>query len=119
MRGTWRELIETYLSSRPTLRGAVLLIDSRHPSMDSDRQMRDWLQHWRIPVVLVATKTDKLSRSAWIEARKEIARSLELREEEEIIPFSATTGEGRDRLWRAVEDLCRKKSVVSVRSNLL
>lgn len=115
----WRQLIEVYLSSRSTLCGAVLLIDSRHPRMASDRQMYDWLRHWRIPVVLVATKRDKLSRSAWIEARQEMRRALELKDQDEIIPFSAATGEGREPLWRALEELWRKKSVERGGPNLL
>lgn len=110
VRRGWKNLIETYLSTRSTLCGAVLLVDSRHPGMPADRQMRDWLGYRKIPTVVVGTKTDKLTRSAWSEKRKEIARSLDLKTGEEIIGFSAPRGEGRVLLWRALERLWRKNS---------
>lgn len=110
VRQGWKRLIEAYLSTRDTLCGTVLLVDSRHPGMAADRQMRDWLRYRKIPTVVVGTKTDKLTRSAWNEFRKEIARALELGREEELIGFSAATGEGRMELWRALENLWRKKS---------
>ena len=57
-------MIEKYLSGRKTLRGVILLVDIRHsPSVD-DRTMKDWLEHHQIPFMVVATKADKLSRSA-------------------------------------------------------
>src|SRR5690348_9345851 len=97
----WGPLIESYLRSSPTLRGVVQLLDARHDPTPEDRTMVDFLADVGVPVLFVATKIDKLSKGA-VAAR---IRELSLRmgvDEEQVIPFSATTGEGRDELAEAI-----------------
>jgi GTP-binding protein len=100
----WRPLIEGFLRGSPQLRGIVQLLDIRHDPTEDDRQMLDMLSDIGLPTVVVVTKIDKLKRSQ-VEARvKELAKELSL-DEEQVIPFSAVTGQGRDELAEALVSL--------------
>lgn len=85
-------------------RGAIfLLVDSRHPGIQTDVQAYQWLGETAITPHIIATKVDKLSRSE---------RSQNLRELERIfgrppIPVSVTSGEGIEHLWRMISGLAR------------
>lgn len=97
----WRPLIEGFLRGSTQLRGIVQLLDVRREPTDDDRQMLDLLAEIGLPTLVCVTKTDKLSRPA-VRARVEtIARELAL-DPEQVIPFSAVTGEGRDELAEAL-----------------
>ncbi len=97
----WRPLIEGYLRGSTNLRGIVLLLDIRRDPSDDDRQMLDMLADIGCPTLICVTKTDKLSRGAVAGRVKSLAKTLEL-DEEQVIPFSAVTGAGRDELAEAV-----------------
>jgi GTP-binding protein len=104
-RKQWVPLIEGYLRSSPELRGVVQLLDVRHAPTGDDLQMLDFLAEIGAPTVVVLTKIDKLP-AATREARvAELTGELEL-DPEQVIPFSARTGEGRDDLAEAVVALC-------------
>ena len=64
VRQAWQRLIESYFVQRQSLRGVVVVMDCRHPLMDFDQQMLQWCLHERLPVHLLLTKADKLSRGA-------------------------------------------------------
>lgn len=63
VREKWRLAIDAYLRERESLRGIVLIIDSRHPLKDFDRQMLDYCAEIELPCHVLLTKSDKLSRS--------------------------------------------------------
>ena len=64
MRRKWQGLIEDYFARRRSLRGVIVVMDCRHPLTDFDRQMLQWCAHAKLPVHLLLTKADKLSRGA-------------------------------------------------------
>jgi len=104
-RRQWARLIEGYLLSRGTLRGIVQVVDLRHPPTRDDITMREWLRHHRLPSLCVATKADKIGRTAWPRHRQVTARELGLGgEAEPLILFSAETGLGRDEVWRWITE---------------
>jgi len=100
----WLPLIEGYLRGSAQLRGVVQLLDVRHDPTEDDLQMLDFLAELETPTVVVATKVDKLSRSQARERLAVIAKRAGI-DAEQIIPFSATTGEGRDELAEAIREL--------------
>ena len=103
-RAAWRPLIEGYLTGTPTLRGVVQLLDARHEPSGDDLQMLDFLAKTQLPTIVVATKIDKLGtaeRSKRIE-KLALEAGIEL---EQLIPFSAFTGAGRDELAEAIAAL--------------
>jgi GTP-binding protein len=104
----WRPLIEGYLGSSPMLRGVVQLLDVRHNPTEDDRQMLDFLAELETPTVVVLTKIDKLKPQAATARMKEIGESLHL-DADQMIPFSAVTGAGRDELAEALVSLVAKR----------
>ncbi len=101
----WGPLIEGYLSTRITLRALVLLVDVRRGLEDEERELLDFVRATKQmadrpppPVIIVATKIDKLSMSARKPAVAQIAKGLGGR----IVGFSGETGEGREELWAAI-----------------
>ncbi len=100
----WRPLIESYLRRTTQLRGIVLLLDIRREPSEDDRAMLDFLAEVEVPTIVALTKTDKLSKAGAQERAGEIARALAL-QAEQIIPFSAHTGEGRVELLEAIASL--------------
>ena len=101
IRKTWGPMVETYLSSRKTLKGVVLIMDIRRIPREGERDLINWLNHYRIASILVLTKIDKLSKTKQGKQRKEIAESLSL-EDSDFILFSAKSGFGKEVLWPAI-----------------
>jgi GTP-binding protein len=81
--------------------GAVLLVDARHPGLQSDRDAWRWLQQTVDRRAAVATKIDKLTRGERIRAVTQFESVFET----SVLPVSAVTGEGLDELWRTIERL--------------
>lgn len=102
VRNRWKSLLEGYLSRRGSLKGVVLVVDSRHPPMASDVQMFQWLLHYRKPVLVVATKTDKLSRREYNAALQRLEQAYA---GVPVLPCSALRGSGRDAVWKHIWEL--------------
>ena len=100
----WRPLMETYLKYTRQLRGIVQLLDVRREPTDEDLQMLDFLAELEVPVIIAVTKVDKLSPPQAARRIEELARALGV-EQEQLIPFSSHTGQGRDELAGAIEQL--------------
>ncbi len=103
-RETWAPLIEWYLSSSKKVRGVVHLVDSRHAPTEHDLSMVAYLGEIGLPALIVLTKVDKLKKA---ELERSKARALEALgiDESQLVPFSAKSGEGRDALLSALEEL--------------
>jgi GTP-binding protein len=104
MRDGWAALIEGYLAGSPTLRGVVHLVDARHRPTVHDRQMVAYLSEVAVPALIVLNKIDKLSRSERRDAFRRAVEELGV-DESQLVPFSSKTGEGRDDLLTAIEEL--------------
>jgi GTP-binding protein len=105
----WLPLIEGYLRTSPALRGVVQLLDVRHAPSEEDLQMLDFLADIEAPTIVVLTKIDKLRPRQVAERVHEIAVSLRL-EDDQLIPFSAETNQGRDELAAALVALVEQPS---------
>ena len=101
IRDTWGEMIEGYLRNREPLKLAIMLVDSRIPPTDSDQTMKEWLDHFGIPNLVVLTKSDKISRNELTKALRICAQTLQTKE---IIAFSAITGFGKDAVLKKIRD---------------
>jgi len=108
-RAEWRPLIEGFMRSSEQLRGLVLLLDVRHDPTKDDRLMLDFLSEVGVPTIVVLTKIDKLTAKQRAEQIFSISRDLAL-DSEQVIAFSAVTGEGRNELAEAVEGLLSQPS---------
>ena len=115
----WLPLIEGYLRASTALRGVVQLLDVRHHPSDEDLQMFDFLAEVEVPTIVALTKVDKLKPREVAKRVHEIAVALRL-EDEQMIPFSAETNQGRDDLAEALMSLIEQPSwrtVAEVESN--
>ena len=95
----WPTFIEPYLQHRPKLTLCVVLVDSRIPTQESDKQLLDWLRSAGRPFVVVATKTDCLSGNGLSNAMRRLQSELGV---QELLAYSAKTGTGKDDLWTAI-----------------
>ena len=97
-------LAAAYFGNRaadPRFRGVFVLVDSRHPGLDTDRSTWKWLERLGVNRHVVATKVDKLTQA---ERRRHLAELEELYSRP-VTPSSAETGEGLDQLWKTIATL--------------
>ena len=80
---SWGKTIETYLMEREQLKKVVLLIDSRHKPTADDILMHEWIKHFGYKVIVIATKSDKLSNNEIGKSKKLIKETLKLGPEDE------------------------------------
>lgn len=99
----WGPMIERYLYDRPSLRGLVLLIDIRRGEEEEVGLVR-WARELGLGLVAVATKMDKLPRGQ----RAPAVRAIEARIGAPVFGCSATTGEGREAIWKAIRAMLDK-----------
>jgi len=100
----WGPMIETYITTRKTLKGVVLIMDLRRTPGPEEMNMLDWLNHYGIPSVPVLTKSDKLSKTRQQKQLKEISNTLSA-DKDNFILFSAKSRQGKDEVWDAVKKL--------------
>jgi GTP-binding protein len=94
-------MVEGYLAGRPELKLTLMLVDCRIPPTESDRTMKEWLDHHSIPNAVVLTKTDKLSKN---ELSKVLRTSAQILKTKETIAFSAVTGFGKDTILKRIRE---------------
>ncbi len=97
----WRSMIEVYFKYRRAIKVAVVIMDIRREPRKEEFNLINWLKSYRIPLIIVLTKTDKLSKNKILNQLKMINNifcSYELK----LILFSAKTRIGRDSVWSAI-----------------
>jgi len=107
----WGPMIETYLSTRSTLKGVVLIMDLRRIPGQQESDLINWLSHYGIPSLLVMTKTDKLKKSKQVLQQKQAAEALQLNPED-LLLFSAKSRQGKDLVWEEISKLVREETVL-------
>ena len=108
VRKKWGPMIETYLSTRKTLKAVVIIMDIRRLPREEEQNLIGWLAHFSIAGIWVLTKTDKLSKTKIVKQQDAIVRALAV-EKEDVILFSAKTRRGRDAVWDAILALTTTK----------
>ena len=98
----WAYLMEKYLISSTSLKTVFVLVDSRHEPSELDKMMIEFLMHYQIPFMVIATKVDKLAKSKIPQSLSKIAKTLNIRREI-ILPFSSVTLYGKDKILEYVE----------------
>ena len=103
-REKWGKMIEEYLTSRENLRAVVSLVDLRHEPSADDVQMYEFLKYYEIPVILVATKADKIPRGKWNKHESLIKKKLDFYKTDTFIIFSSVNKTGVEEAWDAIFD---------------
>ncbi|NQX60907.1 ribosome biogenesis GTP-binding protein YihA/YsxC [Paenibacillus qinlingensis] len=102
-REQWGKFIESYLLNREPLRLVMQLVDLRHPPSKDDQAMYEWLRHMDVPVLVVATKADKIPKSRWPKHLKIVRETLGMDKGVQPLMFSSELGLGKDELWGILE----------------
>ena len=96
----WQHLIEGYLEKRENLKLVILIIDSRRDPREEEAQFADWLKLNGISYAVVITKIDKLKKGKRLKSYSAWQKFLGV---ENVLPFSAVTGEGKGGIWSIIE----------------
>ncbi len=102
-RAKWGEMIDEYFANRKQLQAVVSLIDMRHDPSEGDIQMYDFLKYYNFPVILVATKADKVAKNKREQQINRIKEILDFDENDNFVVFSTVTKEGKEEAWKAIE----------------
>jgi GTP-binding protein len=97
------ELVSAVFARTPA---ALLLVDVRHPGLESDRAAWDWMSRAAADAAVVATKIDKLARGERIRAMGQHESVFDAC----VLPVSAVTGEGLDELWNLIDSLVNRRN---------
>lgn len=98
-RDKWGSMMEEYFQSREMLKVVVLITDLRHLPTKDDLQMYHYLKHYDLPVLIIATKLDKVPKGRRESFLKRSEKAFEMSADDHIVSFSAETGEGKDKAW--------------------
>jgi len=98
----WPKFIEPYLNERPTLALCVTMVDVNVPPQQSDRQLLDFLSASGREVLLVATKSDRISKNQLNNVLRTFSQEYA---SARVIPYSAKTGAGREELWKVIREV--------------
>lgn len=98
----WAKTIENYLVGRKQLIKVVLLVDSRHKPSKDDIQMYNWIKYYNYECMVIATKSDKITKNEKFKNTKLIRETLQMDENENLYFFSSLSKEGKEEI---LEDL--------------
>lgn len=101
----WGKMIEKYLQTSKQLKAVLLLIDIRHEPSKNDVNMYEWIKYHGYQPVIIATKMDKINRSQIQKHIKMIKDTLHVLPGTTVIPFSATTKQGKEEILELISSM--------------
>lgn len=102
VKAKWGNLIERYLNKSEMLKAVFLLVDIRHEPSANDKNMYEWIVYQGYDPIIIATKLDKIKRSQVAKHVKMLRTGLNMKPGTKVIPFSATTKQGREEIWELI-----------------
>ena len=102
-REAWGKMIERYITDREQLKAVIQIVDLRHAPSREDVAMYDFMKHYNIPCIVIATKADKIPKGKWDKHKKVVRETLEMDKRDPLIVFSSETGLGKDAAWQEIE----------------
>src|SRR5579863_5370731 len=112
----WPKFIEPYLNERPTLALCVALVDVNVPPQQADRQLLDFLSASGRDILLVGTKSDRLSNNQLHNALRTLSQQYP---SAHLLPYSSKTGAGREELWKEIRQMAQQSAAQSSASAAL
>lgn len=98
----WGTMMKDFFEKSVGLFAIILILDIRHSPTTEDRQVAEWIRHYGIPVLLAASKADKLGKTRLKPQCSQIRSQLGFSEETPIIPYSAVNRRGIEELLMAL-----------------
>jgi GTP-binding protein len=105
IRQQWRPMVEEYLAGADALRLVIIIVDIRRGPEHEEESLYAWLSQRQIPCILAATKSDK-ERKTKISGRILDIAGIMGTASDNVVPFSARTGFGKDALWSKIREYC-------------
>lgn len=96
-------MIEDYIINRKNLKCVFLLIDFRHRPTNDDIIMYNFLKYYKIPTVIVATKSDKVGITLQQKQRNTLLNDLDLVVGDEFITFSSISKDGKEEIYKKIQ----------------
>ena len=104
----WGQMMETYLEGRPNLLKVIQLVDIRHAPSAQDVQMYEYLRHFGLDGIVVATKADKISNNERQKCLSTIRKTLNLSKDDILISVSSLKRTGQDQLLDVMDQLVQQ-----------
>lgn len=104
----WGQMMETYLEGRPNLTKVIQLVDIRHAPSAQDVQMYEYLRHFGLDGIVVATKADKISNNERQKCLSTIRKTLNLSKDDILISVSSLKRTGQDQLLDVMDQLVQQ-----------
>lgn len=108
VKAKWGRMVENYLHKSRKLKAVFLLIDIRHAPGSNDCVMYDWIKKQGYQPIIIATKLDKIKRSQLQKQVSLIKSTLQAGKDALVIPFSATSRQGRDEIYAVLDEMLAK-----------
>ncbi|MBX0312998.1 MAG: ribosome biogenesis GTP-binding protein YihA/YsxC [Sulfurihydrogenibium sp.] len=105
----WKRMIEDYLLNRENLNLIIMLVDTRYPPTNLDVLMKEWLESFEKPYIVVGTKIDKLNQSEKAKAEKVIRETLDLSKDVPVYLVSAKEGTNIDKLTNDILSMVKSE----------
>lgn len=102
---TWEKTMELYFKKSQNLKHVFLLLDIRHEPKNTDKQMFEYCKFYNIPVDIIATKSDKISRGAYQKSFSIIRKFLEIDTTTKIFPMSSLKKTGIEEILNYIEEI--------------
>lgn len=102
-RNRWGKMMEEYFETREQLQAVILIVDIRHDPTKEDMQMFEYVTYLNIPLLVVATKLDKIPKTKQANHIKRMKSHFQSEEDVTVIPFSAETGINKEIIWQKIE----------------
>ena len=104
------KMMEEYFGERKQKRGLLIIVDSRHKPSEDDLTMIEYARYHGMKLAVIATKIDKLKRNEVKKCLEKIKTSLQLDDNEVLIPFSSEKKQGIDRVWQVIDEMLMDKN---------
>ena len=105
---TFGKMIEEYVTTRKALKMVFLLVDFRHKPTEDDCLMYEFLKYHKLPVTIIATKSDKIKNSERKKCKEAIINTLKLSEDDKFIITSSEKKEGLGLVLTLLDEVCEK-----------
>lgn len=99
------KMIEEYIENRDNLKRVFMLVDFRIKPTQDDLLMYNFLKYYNLPVTIVSTKVDKVSRNDRDKQIKLISEELNIREDDKLVLFSTKTKLGKAEIHNEIEEI--------------
>ncbi|MBW2093409.1 MAG: YihA family ribosome biogenesis GTP-binding protein [Deltaproteobacteria bacterium] len=104
VKASWKDMVEAYLNTRPNLKAVVVILDIRRDLSAGDKDLLEWLEHHKVPIILTLTKADKMSKQQARTQAGKIAAACDMYAPLGPVLFSSKTRRGRDELWKHITE---------------